>query len=168
MELSPNSLALWGALKCTPGTDAPDTEEVITPPDKLCIFYGKSPFLQVTMVCIPIKCTFDHLGILSKTDPMSHRNIIMGVHHYLSASQLEWKHLLQFHTAIHADRTPIFTVSEAFQALDTVDIAIQALVSLIVAHYRPDPTDRPTCPVASGRSRPAPYHLPHYSRLGLV
>jgi hypothetical protein len=63
---------LFGSLRCIPcipDTDAPDTEEVSMPPEKLCIYPIKSYFLQVTVVCIPIKAPLTTFGLRSKQTP---------------------------------------------------------------------------------------------------
>jgi hypothetical protein len=73
--LSPTSLALWGALNRATASDVPVTADGITPPDQLCVFSVPSPFLAVATVVILVCCTFDHLGLVFESDPMSYRNI---------------------------------------------------------------------------------------------
>jgi hypothetical protein len=90
-DLIPPSLALWGALQRNPGTEAPSTEEIITPLEHFCVFSGNTPFLRVRTVQLPIKFTFDHLGLILETDPISHRNIIVDVQQYSSVSQIDWQ-----------------------------------------------------------------------------
>jgi hypothetical protein len=109
-DLNSNSLAFWGALNRNPCTTVPPVDEVLTPPTQFCVFAGESPFLRVATVVIPIKCTFESLGLLLEEDPMSHRNIIADVRQLSSASQVDWQELLQFHTVIQVDATPVFSV----------------------------------------------------------
>jgi hypothetical protein len=132
-DLSPNSLALWGALNCAPASDVPITADVFTPPDQFCVFSAPSPFLAVTTVAILVRCNFDHLGLVFKSDPMSYRNIIVDVVPYFSASHLDWKHLLQFHTVIQIGQMAVFTVLEILSAIPFIDGSTHYSVSLIVA-----------------------------------
>jgi hypothetical protein len=141
-----NSLALWGALNRNPGTTVPPVDEVLTPPTQFCVFAGESPFLRVATVVIPIKCTFELLGLLLEEDPMYHRNIIADVRQLSSASQVDWQELLQFHTVIQVDATPVFSVKEVITLFSKCDISVQLSVSLIVAPYRPDPKDQQAPP----------------------
>jgi hypothetical protein len=99
--------ALSGALQRSPGTNAPDIETIVTPPDKFCIFADDSPFLKVRTVIVRVACTFDYFGLLLETDPMSHRNIVVDITPYSLASHLEWTYQLQFHTIIYIDETPV-------------------------------------------------------------
>jgi hypothetical protein len=93
-------------------------------------------------VQLPIKCTFDHLGLILETDPMSHRNIIVDVQQYSSVSQIDWQELLQFHTIIQIDLIPVFTCQEVHTVLQALDLSIQASATLLVAPYRPEPKDQ--------------------------
>jgi hypothetical protein len=125
-----------------PVSDVPVTADVITPPDQLCVFSAPSPFLAVATVIILVRCTFDHLGLVFESDPMSYRNIIVDVVPHCLASHLDWQHLLQFHTVIQIGQTAVFTVSEILSALSFVDSSTHDSVSLIVAPYRPGHTDQ--------------------------
>jgi hypothetical protein len=58
----PNSKALWGALQRSPGTNAPDTADMLTPQEKFCVFADTSPFLKVCTIVIHVKCNFEDVG----------------------------------------------------------------------------------------------------------
>jgi hypothetical protein len=136
--LSSNSRALWGALQRFTGTDAPDTEEILTPPEKFRIFAKTSPFLKVRTMVLHIKCNFDDFGLFLETDPMSHQNIVVDVAPFSSALHLEWTTQLQFHTVIQIDDTPIFTVHEVQTKLYLLANALPESIKLIVAPYKSD------------------------------
>jgi hypothetical protein len=78
-ELNPNSLALWGALQRNPAMDAPSMGEILTPPGIFFVFSGDTLLLSVHTLRIPVKCNFDHLGLMHETDPMLYWNIIVDI-----------------------------------------------------------------------------------------
>jgi hypothetical protein len=63
-DISPNLLAIWGAVKRAPDSNFPNTANVLTQPDHFCVFSASSPFLSITTVTPPVRCTFDHLGLV--------------------------------------------------------------------------------------------------------
>jgi hypothetical protein len=140
--LSPNSHALWGDLQHSPGTDAPDIEAIVTPPEKFCVFTYNSPFLQVRTVLVNIRCTFYTFGLVLETDPMSHWNLVLDVTPLSSASHLDWTTQLQFHTMIQIDETPVYTVDEVLATLSTLANVLHECFHLIGAPYKPDANDQ--------------------------
>jgi hypothetical protein len=112
------------------------------PPENFCIFADTSPFLKLRTVIIHIKCTFDDVSLLLEMDPMSHRNIVVDVALYSSASYLEWMTQLKFHTVVQIDDTPVFTVHEVHTKLSSLANTILDSFQLIVAPYKPDAKDQ--------------------------
>jgi hypothetical protein len=144
--MNSNSLAVWGTLNINPGTTITPVDEVLTPPTQFCVFAGESPFLRVATVVISIKCTFESLVMILEEDPMSHIKTIADIRQLSSASQVDWQEVLQFHTVIQVDATPVFSVKEVIAQLSKCDISVQPSVSLIVAPYWPDQNDQQVPP----------------------
>jgi hypothetical protein len=140
--LSPNSRTLRGDLQRSPGTDAPDVEAIVTPPEKFCVFADDSPFLQVTAVLVKIRCTFDAFGLIWETDPMSHQNLVTDFTPLSSASHLDWTRQVQFHTIIQVDDTPIYTVAEVLAAFPALADILPDSFHIIVAPYHPNAKDQ--------------------------
>jgi hypothetical protein len=140
--LSPNSNALWSALQRTPGTNGPDTEEILPPPEKLCVFSNTSLFLKVHTIDIHVKCNFANFGLLLETDPMPHRNLVVDVTSFSSASYLEWTTQLQFHIIIQIDKTPVLTVPEVKTKLALLADTFPESSQLLVAPYKTDTKDQ--------------------------
>jgi hypothetical protein len=61
--LTPNSCALWNALSRDPGAGIA-SEAILEPPKDLCVFSSDTPFLHISQVVIPIKCTLDDLDLV--------------------------------------------------------------------------------------------------------
>jgi hypothetical protein len=141
-SISPNSRALWGSLTRNTGTDLPDTSEILTSPEKLCVFAGESPFLKVNSLTITVKCTFHAFNLFLEMDPMSHRTIVVDVAPLSSVSYMEWTTRLQFRTIIQVDSHPVFTVHDTQQVLASIDVATQESFSLVVAPFCPGPMDQ--------------------------
>jgi hypothetical protein len=137
-ELTPNHLASWGALNCSPGTAPLSTIEVVTPPVYFCILAAESPFLTLDMIPIVIACTYVDLGLVLQTNPMYFRNIIVDVHEHSSATNLDWTWQLQFHTIMQVEKKPVFTVAEVMSTLANLDASANVHVTMLVAHYHPD------------------------------
>jgi hypothetical protein len=78
-DLTANSRALWNALSLSPGSSIGPTDEILIPPENFCVFVESSPFIITQVVTVPIKCTFNILGLILEADPMSRRNIIVNV-----------------------------------------------------------------------------------------
>jgi hypothetical protein len=131
-----------GGPSTSPGTDAPDVEAIVTPPEKFCVFADDSPFLQVTTVLVKIRCTFDAFGLILETDPMSHRNLVTDVTPLSSASHLDWTQQVQFHIIIQVEDTPVYTVAEVLAAFATLADILPDSFQLIVAPYHPNAKDQ--------------------------
>jgi hypothetical protein len=70
-----------------------------------------------------------------ETDPMSHRNIIVGVAPISLASHLEWTTQLQFHTVIQIDAAPVYTITEVRVRLASLADTQANSFQLIVTPY---------------------------------
>jgi hypothetical protein len=136
-SLTPTSKALWSALQRSPGSDAPNVDEILTPPEKFCVFADASPFLKVTTVTIATFCSLATYGLILETDPMSCRNIIVDVTPSSSCSRIQWTTRLQFHTVVQVDDIPVYTVDEVTRALWTINVDTQTHFKLIFSPYRP-------------------------------
>jgi hypothetical protein len=137
-DLTPNSRALWNALSWCPCASIVPTDEILTPSENLCVFAESSPFIITQVVKVPLKCTFDLLGLLLEADPMSRRNIIVNVTEFSSASHADWEHDLWFRTIVMVDSTPVFLVLDITQAMSTISPDNHVDVSLTVTEYPPD------------------------------
>jgi hypothetical protein len=102
-------------------------------------FSESSPFTRTHLVVIPILCTFDNLGLILESDPLSRSNVIREVHKFLSSAKIDWEHDLLYHTIVQVDGTPVFLVKDVSCCLSIVNIATQEAVRLIVADYKHDP-----------------------------
>jgi hypothetical protein len=125
-RLTPTYQALWSALQRPPGTDAPDVDDILTPPDKFCVFADESPFIKVTTVEIATIYSHAAYGLLFETDPMSRRNVIIDVVPSSSCSRIKWKTRLQFHTVVQVEYIPVYSFEEVTKALLTIDVETQA------------------------------------------
>jgi hypothetical protein len=138
VDLTPNSRALWNALSRSPGTSIGPTDEILTPPENFCVFAESSPFIITQVVKVPLKCTFDLLGLLLEADPMSRRNGIVNVTEFSSASHVDWEHDLRFRTIVMVDSTPVFLFPDITRAMSTISPDTHVDVSLTVAEYPSD------------------------------
>jgi hypothetical protein len=141
-RLTSNSRALWGALQHSPGSTAPDIDEILTPPEKFCVFADDSPFLKVYTLAITTLCSHDAYGMLFDTDPASRRNIVVDVAVSSSCSRINWTKRLQFHTVIQVEAVLVYTVAEVKEALWTINVDTQSHFKLIVAPYHPEKKDQ--------------------------
>jgi hypothetical protein len=141
-RITPNSRALWGALQRSPGSDPPDIDEILTPPEKFCVFADDSPFLQVHTLAIATLCSHDTYGLLFETDPSSRQNIVVDVVASSSCSRIDWPKRLQFNTVIQVEDIPVYTVDEVKSALWTINVDTQTHFKLVVAPYRPEKKDQ--------------------------
>ena len=136
-KLTPSERALWNALSRS-GGDPPDTLEIITPPQEASIFSEGTPYLQTRNVTIPIKCTCPLLGLKFESDPLSKRNIIVGVMDYSSATHVPWEDHLISHTVLLVGDVPVFTVREVTIELEKYDVMDYTSVTIEVAPHLPD------------------------------
>jgi hypothetical protein len=136
-SLTPTYQALWSALQRSPGSDAPNVDEILTPTEKFCVFADASPFLKVTTVTIATICSLATYGLILETDPMSRRNIIVDVAPSSSCSRIQWTTRLRFHTVVQVDNIPVYTVDEVTRALWTINVDTQTHFKLIFSPYRP-------------------------------
>jgi hypothetical protein len=161
-ELTPNSHALWNALSRSPGTSIGPTDEILTPPENFCVFAESSPFIITQVITVPLKCTFDLLGLILEADPMSRRNIIVNVTEFSSASRVNWEHDLRCRTIVMVDSTPVFLISDITRALSNISPDTHVDVSFTVAEYPPDLSTQasPLPQIALDQIR-AVHHLHH-------
>jgi hypothetical protein len=141
-RLTPNSRALWGAFQSSPGLNAPDIDNILTPPEKLCVFAKDSTFLKLYTLSITTLCSRDAYGMLFEKDPESRRNIMVDVVESSSCSCINWIKRLQFHTVIQVEDIPVYTVAEVKSALWTTNADTQTHFKLVVAPYRPEKKDQ--------------------------
>jgi hypothetical protein len=64
----PKSRALWGALQRSPGSDAPDIDEICTPPEKFCVLADYYHFLKVYTLSIANLYSHDAYVMLFEID----------------------------------------------------------------------------------------------------
>jgi hypothetical protein len=89
-DLTPNLKDFWDALSRSHEVTLIPPYEVLTLPENFFIFSESSPLFVTHVIKAPLKCTFDHMGLILESDPMSHPNMIVDVLDL--SSQIDWEH----------------------------------------------------------------------------
>jgi hypothetical protein len=136
--------------------------DIITPPEKFCIFAESTPFIITCSLKFPITCTFEPLGLVLESGPMLRHNFIVDVLAFSSVSELDWEHDFCFKTIVQVEANPVFLVLDVHRALSHVKISTHDVVTFILTEYSPEPSNQssPLPHIAMDKLR-AVHHVIH-------